>query len=79
MEKRKKLYIAFMDMTKAYGRMDRNAMCMVLRQYRVDSRLVKAIKCFYGGGSKFLVSVGEADSEWFQERVGLKQGCVMSP
>ena len=39
---------------------------------------LKAVRSFYVG-SKACVRVGEQMSEWFPVRVGLRQGCVMSP
>ena len=50
----------------------------VLRLYGIDSRLLRAVKSLYVG-SKASVRVGNEMSEWFPVRVGLRQGCVMSP
>ena len=41
----------------------------------VDLRGVKSLYV----GSKACVRVGNEVSEWFPVRVGLRQGCVMSP
>ena len=49
-----------------YDRADRDAMWNVLRLYGI-------------GGSKTCVRVRNEVSEWFPVRVGLRQGCVMSP
>ena len=72
------MYLAFMDLEKAYDRGDRDAMWNVLRSYGVDGRLLKAVKNLYVG-SKAYVRVGNELSEWFPVRVGLRRGCVMSP
>ena len=50
----------------------------VLRLYGVGGKLLKAVKSLYGG-SKACVRVGNELSDWFEVRVGLRQGCVMSP
>ena len=66
------------DLEKAYDRVDREAMLNVLRLYRVGGKLLKAVKSLYVG-SKACVRVGNELSDWFEVRVGLRQGCVMSP
>ncbi len=45
--KDKKLYDAFMDLEKAYDRVDREALWSVLRIYGVGGQLVKGIHAFY--------------------------------
>ena len=50
----------------------------VLRLYGIGGRLLRGVKSFYVG-SKACVRVGNEVSEWFPVRVGLRQGCVMSP
>ena len=76
--KGKDVYFAFLDLEKAYDRVDREAMWKVLRIYGVGGRLLRAVESMYAG-SKACVRVGSEMSEWFQVRVGLRQGCVMSP
>lgn len=76
--KGKEVYVAFMDLEKAYDRVDREAMWNVMRLYGVGGRLLQAVKSFYKG-SKACVRIGNEVSDWFPVRVGLRQGCVMSP
>ena len=78
LRKGKDVYFAFLDLEKAYDRVDRDAMWNVLRLYGVGGKLLKAVKSMYAG-SKACVRVGNEMSEWFTVRVGLRQGCVMSP
>ena len=59
-------------------RVDRDAMWDVLRIYGIGGRLLRAVKSLYVG-SKACVRVANEVSEWFPVRVGLRQGCVMSP
>ena len=49
----------------------------VLRFYGVGGKLLKAVKSLYVG-SKACVRVGNELSYWFEVKVGLRQGCVMS-
>ena len=72
------MYFAFLDLEKAYDRVDRDATWNVLRLYGIGGRLLRGVKCLYVG-SKACVRVGNEVSEWFLVRVGLIQGCVMSP
>ena len=76
--KGKDVYFAFLDLEKAYDRVDRDAMWNVLRMYGVGGKLLKAVKSLYAD-SKACVRVGNEVSEWFPVKVGLRQGCVMSP
>ena len=50
----------------------------VLRVYGIGSRLLRGVKSLYVD-SKACVRVGNEVSELFPVRVGLRQGCVMSP
>ena len=76
--KGKNVYWAFMDLEKAYDRVDRTALWDVLRMYGVGGKLLCGVKSFYVD-SRACVRVGNEVSEWFPVKVGLRQGCVMSP
>ncbi len=76
--KDKKLYAAFMDLEKAYDRVDREALWSVLRIYGVSGQLLKGIRAFYRKANA-CVRVGGEFSESFAVEVGVRQGCVMSP
>ncbi len=49
--KDKKLYAAFMDLEKAYNRVDREALWSVLCIYGVGGQLLKGIPAFYRGAN----------------------------
>ena len=53
-------------------------MWQMLRVYRVEGKLSKALQSFYVD-SRACVQVGNDVSEWFPVNVGLRQGCVMYP
>jgi hypothetical protein len=76
--KGKDVFWAFMDLEKAYDRIDREALWRVLRLYGVGGHLLKAVQSFYAD-SRACVRVGSEVSDWFTVKVGLRQGCVMSP
>ena len=76
--KGRKLYAAFMDLEKAYDRVDREALWNVLRIYGVGGQLLDGIKAFYREASACVRVDGEL-SESFDIGMGVRQGCVMSP
>lgn len=76
--KGKEVFFAFMDLEKAYDRVDRKAMWDILLLYGVGGKLLKAVQSFYVN-SRACVRVGNEVSESFEVKVGLRQGCVMSP
>ena len=77
-EKGREVFWAFMDLEKAYDRIDRDGMWHMLSLYGVGGKLLKGVKSFYVD-SRACVRVGSGVSDWFPVKVGLRQGCVMSP
>ncbi len=67
-----------MDLEKAYDRVDWLAVWEVLRIYGVGGKMISSIKSFYEEASAYVKINGET-SEHFEIKVGLRQGCVMSP
>ncbi len=49
-----------------------------MRPYGLGGRLIKGVKGSYVN-SRACVRVRNGVSDWFPVRVGLRQGCVMSP
>lgn len=74
----KKMYVAFVDLEKAYDKVNRSELWKVLNEYGVQGRLLSAVKSMYDG-SKACVRVNNVLSEWFEVKRGVRQGCVMSP
>ncbi len=74
LSKRKKIYIAFMDLEKAYDKVNWLALWDVLKIYGVGGKLLSAIKSFYEKASVCVKISGET-SEHFEIKVGLRQGC----
>src|SRR5215469_2260738 len=77
-EKGREIYLGFMDLEKAYDRIDREALWRVVRKYGVNGRLITALKSFYVN-SRACVKMDGWVGERFEVKVGLRQGCVMSP
>ncbi len=76
--KGKKLFAVFMDLEKACDRVNWLALWDVLKIYGVGGKLLSSIKSFYEEASACVKISGEI-SEHFEIKVGLRQGCVMSP
>ncbi len=62
--KGKEVFRAFMDLEKAYNRIDRKGLWTVLRLYGLGGRLLKGVKSFYMN-SRECVRVGNGVSDWF--------------
>ena len=69
--KKRRIYVCFMDLLKAYHRVNREALWLVLRIYDVVGKLMNEIKSMYA------YSLGE--SECFRMKSGVRLGCIMSP
>ena len=77
-EKKRRLFVAFMDLEKAYDKVDRDGMWQGMRINGVGGKGLRGIKRFYDDG-RACVRVGSEACESFEVRMGLRQGCVMSP
>ena len=75
--KGKDLFWVFMDLKKAYDRVDRDALWQVMRLYGVGRKLLKAVQSFYVD-SRACFRIRNEVSEWFSVNVGFRQGFVMS-
>ena len=73
LEKQKKLYVGFMDLEKAYDRVNREQLWRVLQEYGVRGNMLRAVKSFYKQ-SKACVRVGRKEGEMFEVTVGLSLG-----
>ena len=60
--KGKDVFWAFMDLEKAYDRIDREGLWTVLRLYEIGGRLLKGVKSFYVNG-RACVRVGNSVSD----------------
>jgi len=77
-EKQQPLYKCFVDLTKAYDKVDRNTLWTVLERRGVPPKLVQLIKAIHCG-SHARVRVQGQLSEPFNLDRGLKQGSVFAP
>ena len=72
------LFKCYIDLTKAYDKVDRSILWKVLRRYGVPEVLISVIKNFHDG-ARARVRVDGILSEVFELNTGVKQGSVLSP
>ena len=75
---KREMYVCFMNLEKAYDRVDRENLFSVLYKKGVRGELLNAVKAFYKN-SMAGVRMGHKVGELFEVKGGLRQGCVMSP
>ena len=71
-------HLCFIDLTKAYDSVNRDALIAVLRNYKVPSHLVDIISALYTN-TWCQVRTTEGASEKFKVVSGVRQGCILSP
>ncbi|TWW74459.1 R2 Retrovirus-related Pol polyprotein from type I retrotransposable element [Takifugu flavidus] len=72
------VHMCFVDLEKAYGRVLRSILWGVCQEYGVDGTLIRAVQSLYRR-SRSLVRIAGCKSDLFPVRVGLRQGCPLSP
>ena len=77
-EYRTPVFLCFVDLTKAYDSVNRQAMVAILREYGVPHQLVEIIEELHSETWCHVRSAGDT-SERFEVRTGVRQGCVLSP
>ena len=76
--RKEEMYIAFIDMEKAYDRVDRRKLFEIIRMYGIDERLVSLIERVYED-NRVKFELGRHKTEWCNSESGLRQGCPLSP
>ena len=77
-EQQKPLYMVFIDLTKAFDSVNRDALWKVLQKMGCPPKFVSLVKQLHEGMTAEIVSEGEK-SETFHVQTGVKQGCVLAP
>ena len=71
-------HVGFMDLEKAYNRVNREGLWQVPRMYELHGKLLNGIKSMYIN-SLVCVRVKGSESGCFRINSGERQGCIMSP
>lgn len=77
-EKKKDLWMAFVDLEKAFDRVPRDVLWWALREVGVEEWLIKVIQAMYEGATTAVKTMGGV-SQGFEVKVGVHQGSVLSP
>ena len=72
------LYSVFIDLTKAFDTVNREALCDVLARYCCPSKFIQIIRLFHNDMTGQVLSNGE-QSDAFTISNGIKQGCILVP
>ena len=74
----KDLYICYIDIEKAYDKVDREVLFKVLEKVGLPVKVINIIRSLYRD-TKALYSLGEFETDWVDIKNGVRQGCVLSP
>ena len=77
-EQNKDLYAVFIDLTKAFDTVNREALWVILQRLGCPRKFVHLIRQFHDNMTGAVLSGGEA-SDSFNICNGVKQGCVLAP
>ena len=76
--KRNKTYLAFMDITKAFDRLDRNRLFYHIYIKGIQGKAWRLVKALYEKVDNKVI-FGDIESNIYSVTSGVKQGCVLSP
>ena len=74
----KRLYMAFVDLEKAFDRVPRKVIWWALRKLGIEEWIVRLVQGMFTN-ARSQVRVGEGFSKEFEVKVGVHQGSVLSP
>ena len=77
--KNRKLYVCFVDFSKCFDSINRDALFKILEQNGIDGKLLEAIKSIYKRVFARVKVDNNTTTESFECPLGLKQGCLCSP
>ncbi len=77
-EQNKDLYVAFIDLSKAFDTINRELLWKNLSKLGVPPKFLSILRQMHDG-MQARVLTGELQSESFEVNVGVKQGCVLAP
>ena len=77
-EFQKNIYFCFIDYTKAFDRVDHSQLWKILQEIGIPEHLTCLLRNLYAG-QEATVRTGRGTTDWFQIRIGVCQGCILSP
>ena len=73
------LYVCFIDLTKAYGLVNRTLLWTVLSRLGVPQNMISVIRQFHDGMRACVRLDDRVCSRWLAVKQGLRHGCVIAP
>ena len=70
--------MSFIDLEKAYNRVNKEDLWQVLRMYDVEGKLLSGFRSMHVDSSA-CIKVKGGESERFRIDTGVRQGCIISP
>ena len=77
-EQRQPLYMAFIDLTKAFDSVNRAALWRILGKFGCPEKFISIVRLLHDGMSARVLS-SQAAGDPFEVHTGVKQGCVIAP
>ena len=77
-EFQKNIYFCFIDYAKAFDCVDHNKLWKILKDMGIPDHLTCLLRNLYAG-QEATVRTGHGTTDWFQNRKGVCQGCILSP
>ena len=77
-EQHRNLYVAFIDLSKAFDSVDRTLLWSILQKSGCPRHFVQLIRSLHDG-MRASIRVGDEISDPFEVSRGVKQGCVLAP
>ena len=77
-EFQKNIYFCFIDYVKAFDYVDHNKLWKILKEMEIPDHLTCLLGNLYAG-QEGTVRTRHGRTDWFQNRKGLHQGCILSP
>ena len=74
----KRVYMAFLDIEKAYDRVDGSILWKVLERCCICEKVLNIIMSMYVN-TKGKYALGEIKTDWVKSVNGVRQGCILSP
>ena len=77
-EQHQSLYVAFIDLSKAFDSVDRELLWKVLQKVGCSKHFIRLVECLHNDMT-VRIRIGDDLSEPFRVSRGVKQGCVLAP
>lgn len=72
------VFAVLLDWEKAFDKISREAMFEAFERFRMPPKMQKVLKSFFAN-TRFAVEMEGKESEWLEQKTGVRQGCPLSP